>query len=1165
MVQLVAAPLISGLGALGLSTTAATTIATAGLYVATSAASILLQMSMVEEPKQDIGTKLSAVIGGAVNQSIHFGSKETAGSFLYKNAWGKSNRVPNAFLVRVYCLGDRPVDGFDDYIWAGGKKCNYDPGETQVIDGLNVGHPINAFQNGGENRLWVKFHDGSQTSADNYLVGKFGSDPNRAWTNDHIGRGRPYMIVTQKYDKKEPSGEIDVTAVVKNARYYDWRNDSTNGGSGTERYGNYGTYSVDNGNPVRIIYNIMRGIYYGNEWMYGGQSWPKTRFDNDSWTAAANKCDDDVSIAGGGTQKRFRVGGEVDCSEEPWTVIERCLKACNGRIVESGGVFKIYVGGIGASVYSFTDDDIIVSEELTGRMFPTREKIANTVTGTYAEPANAGEAKAFKARFKQAYIDADGDVRKTTMDFEYVRDNRQAQRLATMALNDNRRFRTFVAAFWTQGRKLEPCDVVSWTSTRFGFTNKKFIVGANPLREDGIVVVNLREADANDANWSTSDEDEFETGVFDDIDPAPQSLTATVTSVPFTDDTGKNRRPAVRIEATLDDEYVDCRALRYQVRKRFGDQKLIHRGRSEAFFEPDNDDYGDISFTSASIAAFKNRQVQVRYKIEPESDRDTEWSDWADHTITLGDYGIDDDDTSDDLLAAPTGLSVTKVQEKDEDGTIRTYLELDCTAPGWAGAKATFVYEVDVTGRPKPFRVPSGDTAARFRVNRTNRLHTVRVKARMGSGQNSGWTAGISITPTKKGADASAITGVAINRKNGSNVITWDRISDPDNREVAIMAGTTNVLGSMTEIGRTKSTKWTDSRNIVKGTRIYYRLLPVDTSDNVGSAVPSSAVDDVETGIVLTDTDTAPLAAPTGISFFQSNRDLNADGSVDTALRSQFSAGPAGASGYEFQWADNNGQFASVRADTGVAWVSAVTTRQYQARWRTINWNGVAGPWSSWVGWVTPAPTTGAPPDPTGVSANGVTLGIMVSWSAVTVLDYAYSEVALSGSSSSPSSSDIVGTTTGTRFRSTRVGPAWPYVRHFNTSSLSSNWVRAASAPAPDDLHGSYIVDDTVGRDQLQSYAAGFIQNSSLGSSQGSVAVGPQSKTLLVLTFRVAAGTGGPGMTVNLGSKTYSNLTLENLQPYTFVSVENSGGTHNFSRSGGFDFTQCELCAIALY
>lgn len=1040
MVAAIAAP-IAGLFGGGVFATTAVNLA---LYAGVSAASILLQMSMATEQKQEIGTKLDAVIGGAVNQSFHFGEKESAGSFIYKGSWGISNRVPNAFLVRVFCLGDRPVDGFKDYIWAAGRKCNYDAGETQIVDGVNLGHPINAFNSSGGHRLWVKFHDGSQTSADNYLVEKFGDHPKWPWTEDHVGRGRPYMIITQKYDKKQPEGEIEVLAVLKHAKFYDWRADSTNGGSGSQRYGNYGTYGVDPGNPVVMAQNVMRGIEYSNAWLFGGQGWPKTRFDNDTWTAAANKCDTNVSLKGGGNQKWARAGGEIDVSDDPWTVVERLLKTCNGRLVESGGVFKIYVGGIGASVWSFTDGDIIVSEELTGRLFPTREEIANTVNGTYIEPANAGEAKAFKPRTNADFVAQDGDVRKTAVDYDYVRDNIQAQRMAVHALREGRRFRTFVLAFWTPARKLEPCDVVSWTSDRYQFEDKKFIVGDVILRADGIVIVNLREADNADSNWELSDEDAFETGVFDEVEPPPQTLTATVTSVPFTDDAGKNRRPAVRIVAALDDEYVDCRALRYQVRKRFGDQKLIYRGRSEAFFEPDNDDYGDITFTSASLAAFKNKQVQVRYKIEPESDRDTSWSDWADHTITLGDYGIDDDDTSDDLLAAPTGLSITKVQEKDEDGTIRTFLELDCNPPGWAGAKASFVYEVDVTGRPKPFRVPSGDTAARFRVNRTNRLHTVRVKARNGVGQNSSWTASISITPSKKSSDASAVTGIAINRKNGDNVITWDRISDPDNREVAVMAGTANVLASMTEIGRTKSTKWVDTRNIAKGTRIYYRILPVDTSDNVGSAVPSAAVDDVEAGIGTSDTDRTTLAAPTGISLTQANRDVDKDGTVDIALLTTFSGGVAGATGYEVEWVDSAGQTASARADTGKFWFKANTIRSYQARWRAYDWTNQPGNWSSYSGSVTPAAVTGAPAAPSGTFFLGLTQnGVGISGgNTPSEFDYAFSEV-------STNASTVIGNVimkgggpfvNGVAVFLNVSTTASIYMRHVNTSGLRSSW-----------------------------------------------------------------------------------------------------------------------------
>lgn len=1328
MAAILAAPLVG----LGLSTTAATTLATAGLYIATTGASILLQMAMAEKTEQEIGTKLSAVLGGAVNQSIHVGRKETAGSFIYKGAWGVNNRVPNGFLTRVYALSDRPVIGFKDYVWVDGLKCGYDPDTTETVDGVNLGHNIPKFNASGGHRLWVKFHDGTQGSADNYLVNKFGSGA-RAWTEDHVGRGRAYMIVTQKYDKKAPTGEVEVTAVVKNTSLYDWRNDSTNGGSGSQRYSNQATWGTDPGNPITNAYNVMRGIYYGSEWMYGGQKWPATRFDNDTWTAAANKCDSDVDVSGGGTIKWARQGAEIDVSEEPWAVIERMLKASNGRIVESGGKFKVYVGGIGASVYSFTDADTIISEELTGQLFPTRDSIANTVNGTYVEPENAGEAKAYKPRTKSEYVEQDGDVRKTTMDFDYVRDNRQAQRMALLALKDNRRFRTFSVAFWSQARKLEPCDVISWTSDKYQFTAKKFIVGDVVLRDDGIVIVNVREADANDANWTPiTDEDPFTTGVFEDLDEPTQTFTANVTAVIQTDDDGKHRRPAIRIEETLDDEFVDCQALRYQVRKKNGDQKIIYRGRSMAFFDPDNEDFGDITFTDNSF--LEGREVQVRYKIEPESDRDTEWSGWVDITLPyilpdtpsnfaltslskLGKDGkldffakatwdnvphdragyglkieidgdedyrksddnkykfpvpapstvkakvrtrgidngragaysteltisvtkkntapttptfldvkrqhrrvvvvteehpdddfrrwnvyysktndfttgtktqhgrsrrfplddldnhetyyawitaedtsgnesakypssntagvqfktkaIEDDDTSNDLNTAPTGLTVTKVQDKDQDGTIRTYLELDCTYPGWAGDKADAVYEITVAGVSKKFKeIGDNGKAARFRVNKTGVLHTVRARIKAGVGELSNWTSAISITPSKKGSDASAITGMSISRKNGFNIISWNRISDPDNREVAVMRGTTNVLGSMTEIGRTKSTKWRDDDNITKGTRYYYRVLPVDTSDNVGSAVPSAAVDDVETGIVLTDTDTSTLAAPTGISLSQANRDVDRDGTVDIALLTTFSGGVSGAAGYEMQWLDSAGQTASARADSGSAWFKANTQRSYQARWRTISWNGQPGPWSSYTGSVTPAATTGAPAAPVAFVAFDATGRIGFSWNAPTELDYSYSEIAINAASDA----NVRHTTTARfgEFTNSLTGSLTIYARHVNTSGLKSSW-------------SSYSVS---------AIAPIKMATSLLGTSAGSVNAGLGDITFLSVTFVASSNTSG--ITINLGSRTWTGVEFVNNNSQTFTYSEVGGGSFSFSKSGGGTFSGVTLTAITV-
>lgn len=1134
MVAAVAAPIAA---LTGLSTATATTLATGALYLATTAASIFLQMSMMEKPQQEIGTKLDAVLGGAVNQAIHIGRKETAGSFIYKGAWGKSGGVPNAFLVKVYCLSDRPVAGFEDYVWVDGIKCNYDPEETQTIDGFNVGHPINKWDSSGGHRLWVKFHDGTQTNADNYLEDKFGTGP-RAWTADHIGRGRAYIIVTQKYDKKNPTGEAEVIAVVQNTNLYDFRNDSTNGGSGSQRYQTESTWGVNPGNPITAAYHVMRGVYRNNEWIYGGQKWPASRFDTATWTAAANKCDTDVPVAGGGTINYGRMGAEIDVSEEPWTVIERMLRSCNGRIVESGGKFKVYVGGIGASVHTFTDEDVILSEELTDNLFPSRDQIVNTVNGTYVEPDNAGEAKAYKPRTNSDYVDEDGDIRKTTLDFEYVRDNRQAQRMANLALKDNRRFRTFSVAFWSWARKLEPCDVVTWTSDRFQFVGKRFILGDVVLRDDGIVIVNMRESDPNDDNWTTADEDAYAADVFDDIDEGTQTLTATVTAVPFQDDTGKDRRPAIRIQATLDDDFVDCLALKYQVRKMYGDQKVIHRGRSEGFFDVGNADYGDITFTSQSIATLKAKWVQVRYKILPESDRETEWSDWVDHAVNLDDLGIDDDDTSDTLLAAPTSLSVTKVQDKDEDGTIRTFLKLNCTAPAWAGPKAEFIYEVVVTG-DDTYRVKSKSEKARFRVNRTNRLHTVRAAARNGVGQISDWTASVGLTPSKKAADASAITGVSIARKTGANVITWDRISDPDNREVAIMRGTTNVLASMSEIGRTKATKWRDDENITKGVRYYYRVLPVDTSDNVGVSA-SAAVDDVETGIVLTDTDTVTLlAAPTGISLSQANRDVDKDGTVDIALKTQFSGGVAGAGSYEVQWLDSAGQTGYAQVAGGIVFFKAVTIRSYQVRWRTITWNeqpsravadgltvGQPGAWSSYSGSVTPSPTTGAPATPPFVNTVSNDYGIHVNWSQPTELDYAYTEVW--GGTASSQTDPFMTTSNGScRVYTTDPGGGfYIWIRHVNTSGLKSGWTRASLVSIPKMFVGNR---ELIG-----------------ASASGSCALSVWTGAMLTLTW--VCDNNFSGVSVTLGSRTYTSIQFVLNQPMTLSHWEN-GSASSFSAS----------------
>ncbi|MBL0374041.1 hypothetical protein JJB09_18630 [Rhizobium sp. KVB221] len=608
---------------------ASTTVATVGLYAATTAASYFVQQATA--PKPESGTKLQASFGGATAQSIIIGEKETAGHWIYAGSWGRPNKTPNGYYVRVYVLSAVRVTGFKSTVWRDNVKDSLDEtASSGIVNGKTFGKPVVGLKDGDEPQAWIKFLDGTQTVADDYLVEVFGGLASRPWTAAMIGRGRPMMIVTERYNKKAPSSTHNFTAVPQGMPLYDWRKDSTNGGSGSHRWGDESTYEYS-ANPFVAAYNIKRGIYRGSEWLYGGRNWPARRFDNDSWTAAANVCDENVTLANGSTEKRCRVGMEFNLSEEPLTVIERILSACNGRLVESGGIYKVYAGAIPAAVVSITDDDIVISQGVSGDMFPGRESVYNSVTGSYCEPENGGQMKAFKRRTNADQLAADnGQIRAIEMTLDYCRSNTQAQRVARFAVNDNLRLVKHVIPLPAWARKLEPGDVINWNSTRLGYVNKKFIAGDVTLGNDGIVWLAIREANPNDSDWTVGDEDPYTVGVYGDIVPSSQTFAATVSAINIRNNAGTPRRPGIRIAATVDADDVDCKALKYRVRLK-DTGTIIAKGRDDDFF----DEFGANTIDIAHAAFLPGEDYQVIYKVIPYSDRATGWSAWGAGNVTL--------------------------------------------------------------------------------------------------------------------------------------------------------------------------------------------------------------------------------------------------------------------------------------------------------------------------------------------------------------------------------------------------------------------------------------------------------------------------------------------------------------------------------------------------
>src|SRR5690606_30194877 len=186
----------------------------------------------------------------------------------------------------------------------------------------------------------------------------------RPWTSAMVGKGVCYAIVTALVAPALLNRFPTVQFILKGARLYDVRKDTTAGGSGSHRWATPSTWERTS-NPIVIAYNILRGISYGGEWQWGGRTIGAGQLPLSEWAAAANVCDTVVAKAGGGTEAQYRCGGMISYADAPADVLDRLMMTCNGRIAEVGGVYKAYAGAAGSATMAITDGAILSTEQQT--------------------------------------------------------------------------------------------------------------------------------------------------------------------------------------------------------------------------------------------------------------------------------------------------------------------------------------------------------------------------------------------------------------------------------------------------------------------------------------------------------------------------------------------------------------------------------------------------------------------------------------------------------------------------------------------------------------------------------------------------------------------------------------------------------------------------------
>ncbi len=591
--------------AAGFFTSAAAFVLNAAVGVGVS----LLAQSLAGKPK-DPTFSINGTLqgGGDISRSFILGRTATAGSLVFVNTWGQDGDTPNAYLTQVIALSDMPIRGLAE-VWVNGERV--------TLGGLtDRGYAVNEYPDS----LWVKFYDGTQTTADSFLFTSV-SNGNRWWNPDRIGRGVAYAIVTARVSKNMFSGVPSFKFVLEGMRLYDPSRDSTVGGVGGQRYADPATWGGDGDFlPAVQIYNLLRGISYNGQWFYGLQNLSSARLPASAWIAQIEK-HRAGTLESTGWVNTYRSGGEVQVEAPLTSAVEALLTACQGKISEVGGVYYLHSGAPDAPVIAFTDDDILSTEEQEFTPFLGLADTINGVSANYPSPQDGWVSKTAPPLYRTDLEAIDGNRRlMADVDLNFVPYAEQVQRLMRSALEEARRFRRHTIVlpprFWAYAT---PGTVFSWTSERNGYIAKLMRLDGVADRANLDVMVDITEVDPADYDWST--DTDFRPpvdGQLGVIRPSPQPIIEWFAE-PATvkDSTGQDRRPAIRLTwDNSDGRLDDVIGIEYEVRLQASLEKVTE-GRT---------DQPQVGSMLISQGLLPNESYVARGRYIPGGDRPVLWS-----------------------------------------------------------------------------------------------------------------------------------------------------------------------------------------------------------------------------------------------------------------------------------------------------------------------------------------------------------------------------------------------------------------------------------------------------------------------------------------------------------------------------------------------------------
>jgi hypothetical protein len=282
-----------------------------------------------------------------------------------------------------------------------------------------------------------------------------------------------------------------ITQVIRGAKVYDPRLDSTNGGSGAQRANDQSTWAWSD-NWALIVAHYLLGWYSNSKLIYG----VGVAITDIDWVSVAEMADVcDIVID---SKAKYKIGGIFAISQDHESIIGQLESAVGGKVSNFGGKYYLWCPHNDlVSAGTLTDADIVAEGGIQYTPSGPIENLFNTARGQYVEPSILYQLQPYPEVIEATAVSEDGRDRLLQQDFAMIQDVEIAQRVARELVRRSRFSGTLTVVVGPKGLLVKPFDVITVNFRETNFTNELFRVVSMQYSIGGAVILELLEEDAS--------------------------------------------------------------------------------------------------------------------------------------------------------------------------------------------------------------------------------------------------------------------------------------------------------------------------------------------------------------------------------------------------------------------------------------------------------------------------------------------------------------------------------------------------------------------------------------------------------------------------------------------------------------------------------------------